>query len=117
MAERHRLVAEAIRDVFLEIDGDHQVSIANSLAAALMIAQRSAPDLMLVDSGLGGHSVEDTLRQLRECSPRSRIMVTTSHADAELQRRVSRAEGTGCIERDDIPTRAAGIIEQLGVGR
>jgi len=117
VAERNRLVAEAIRDVFLELTGAHQVSIANSLAAALIIAQRTSPDLMLVGMWLGGHSLEDMLRQLEECSPHAGIMVTTSHIDTDLQRRALRAGAIDCVERDQILTRAAGIIEQLGAGR
>jgi DNA-binding NarL/FixJ family response regulator len=117
VAERNRLVAEAIRDVFLELTGDHQVSIANSLAAALIIAQRSSPDLLVVGMWLGGSSPEDMLRQLEECSPHARIMVTTSHIDPDLQRRALGAGAVECVERDQILTRAAGIVEQLGAGR
>jgi response regulator of citrate/malate metabolism len=117
VAERNRLVAEAIRDVFLELAGDHQVSIANSLAAALIIAQRTSPDLLVVGMWLGGHSFEDMIRQLEECSPYAGIMVTTSHVDAELQRRALRAGAIDCVVRDQLLTRAAGIVEQLGAGR
>jgi DNA-binding NarL/FixJ family response regulator len=113
VAERNRLVAEAIRDVFLEIAGDHEVTIANSLAGALRIAQGDCPDLVVVDVWLGGYSLEDTLRQLKECSPHAAIVVTSSHIDADLQRRVLRAEAIGCIEKEQILSEAARIVEQL----
>src|SRR5438270_6135469 len=114
VAERNRLVAEAIRDVFLEIAGDAEVSIADSLAAAVGIARRSSLDLIVADMWIGGYSLEETLRQLKEWSPSAEIMVTSSHVDADLRRRVSRAGAMGCIEREQILGKAAGILEQLG---
>jgi DNA-binding NarL/FixJ family response regulator len=117
VAERNRMMAEAIRDVFVEATGDDQVSIANSLAAALLLAQRTTPDLMVLDIWLGGRSLEDALRQLKECSPRSVIIVAASHVDADLERRVLQAAGMGCVEKERLPAMAAGIIERLGAAR
>jgi DNA-binding NarL/FixJ family response regulator len=117
VADRHQLVGEAIRDVFREITGEDRVSTAYTLAAALVMAQRTGPGLILVDIWLGGHSLEDTVRQLKECSPRAEIIVTASRVDADLQRRALQAGAMGCIEKELIPTLAAGIVEQREAGR
>lgn len=116
VAERNQLLGEALGAVFSDMNRAIDISVAAGLASALDMTRRTAPDLVLMDAWLGRVSVEDTMRQIKECSPRSRIVVTSSHPDADLRRRVLKAGAMDHVVKDMVPVTAIDIIEAVVAG-
>lgn len=117
VAERSQLLGEALGAAFSEVNRAVDVSVAHGLVDALDVARRTSPDLVLMDAWLGRVSVEDSLRQIKECSPRSRIVVTSSHPDADLRRRVLKAGAMDHIVKDFVPSKAMDIIDAVVASR
>ena len=113
VADPNVLVAEALRDAFLElIDAD--VLIAASLSQALPTVQQTPPDLVLIDAWIGTSGIEHVVRQIKECSPGSRVFVMASCCDSALKRRARLAGAAGCFEKETVPERVAAMLESLG---
>lgn len=114
MADRNRLVAEALVDAFLEV-ADIDGRIATSLAETLQATRRIQPDLILVDAWLDGTTLEPLVRELQECSPGARIYVMASTCDPALEHRATRAGAAGTFEKENVPDAVRSMLATLGV--
>lgn len=117
MADRNELVAEALKDMFEELDGGLQVQVANRLSDAIAIATRDQPELVVLDAWIGISDAEHAVRQILECSPGSSVFVMASTVDPELERRVRRAGAIGCCEKERLPASAGEILDLIRSGR
>jgi DNA-binding NarL/FixJ family response regulator len=115
VADRNRLVAEALMDAFLEV-ADVDVKVATSLGEAQLTTQRMRPDLVLVDVWMVRSGVEDLVRQLKECAPDARVFVMASHIDAGLEQRALRAGAAGCLVKLQVPGAVTAMLDALEVG-
>lgn len=115
MADRNRLVAEALVDAFLEI-ADIDVRIASSLGEALHVARHAQPDLILVDAWLEGAAVEPLVHELNERSPGARVYVMASNCDVALERRATGAGAAGVFEKQDVPSAVSSMLATLRLG-
>lgn len=113
VADRNRLVAEALMDAFLEIV-EADVRIATSLGRAILTAQQTQPDLVLVDAWMGRARIEDVVRQLTECAPDSIVFVMATRCDSALTQRVRLAGAGGCCEKETVPDKVKAMLELLG---
>jgi DNA-binding NarL/FixJ family response regulator len=113
VADRNELVAEALRDAFLElIDAD--VQIATSLGQAILTVQRIPPDLVLVDAWISNSGIKHVVRQIKECSPDSKVFVMASHCDSALEQRARLVGATACYEKETVPGRVGAMLASLG---
>lgn len=103
LVDDHALIRSAVR---LAIEGPDVdvVEEADTFADALLGAERSRPDVMLVDIGLGGTS--DGLQLVRELSPRlpntTFVMLSASASDVDLLDAVM-AGARGYLTKDVSP--------------
>ena len=81
IVDDHPLVRQGVR-AFLETQADIcVVGDAASGADALVIAAESAPDVVLMDLLMPGMDGIETTRRLKAISPRSQVILLTSHHD------------------------------------
>lgn len=103
LVDDHALIRSAVR---LAIEGPDVIVVdeADTFADALLAAERSRPDVMLVDIGLGGTS--DGLQLVRELSPRlpntTFVMLSASTSDVDLLEAVM-AGARGYLTKDVSP--------------
>ncbi|HEY6875150.1 MAG TPA: hypothetical protein VI384_02205 [Candidatus Dormibacteraeota bacterium] len=116
VADRNQLVADALVAAFVEVTAVDSRT-ATTLGEALVTAQATRPDLVLVDAWIAPSSVEDIVRQLKEVSPQSSVYVVASQIDAAFERRVKSAGGNGSCIKESVPDAARMMLAGLGACR
>src|SRR5579859_5618236 len=89
LVESSQLVLEAIADMLSELDAISVVGTTTNLSAALALAERERPDLVLVDAWTGDVGVTALVGQFRTRSPSSAVAITASHCDADIATRAA----------------------------
>lgn len=83
LVDDHALVREGAR-AFLEAQPDFVVvGSVGSGGEAVLVAADLAPDVVLMDLVMPGMDGIEATRRLKQCSPRSQVMVLTSYHDDE----------------------------------
>lgn len=113
VVEDHPLVAESIVALVWEHTTAMQVCVAESLAASLrLIAQRTAPALILTDLALTDAIGTDVILRLREAAPQSPLLVITATDDSALRISAREAGAIGYVLKS---TAISGLRHQIGV--
>lgn len=116
IADRNALVVEALKDLFVELDGGAAVLTASSLMETVETARREQPDLIVIDAWMGVDA-DKAVRQVLECSPRSAVFVMATNCDGEFGRRMAQAGATGSYEKEEMPAGARHILDTVRAGR
>lgn len=114
LVESSQLMLEAIADMLSELDAITVVGTATNLSAALALAERERPDLVLVDAWTGAVGVTALVGQFRTRSPSSAVAITASHCDADIAARAAQAGALGCFEKDALLAAMPGLLGGLG---
>lgn len=97
IADDHAMVRKGLT-VFLETAGVFEImAVAESGGQAVAAAQQHAPDVVLLDLFMPDQPAVETVRQIKKVSPRTQILMVTSH------------EGDDYV----VPTMQAGAISYL----
>jgi DNA-binding NarL/FixJ family response regulator len=83
LVEDHEVVREALR-MTLERDGDVRVVGAVATGAeSVQFCRKNPPDLVLMDLSLPGLSGIEATKEIRKCSPGTRVVVLSMYDDEE----------------------------------
>jgi DNA-binding NarL/FixJ family response regulator len=84
IVDDHALVREGVRGI-LETQKDlHVVGEASDSATTITIANAQQPDVILLDVEIPGGDATATVRQILECSPRSRVIILSMYEGPQL---------------------------------
>jgi DNA-binding NarL/FixJ family response regulator len=84
IVDDHALVREGVRGI-LETQKDlHVVGEASDSATTITIANDQQPDVVLLDVEIPGGDATVTVRQILECSPRSRVIILSMYEGPQL---------------------------------
>jgi DNA-binding NarL/FixJ family response regulator len=103
IADDHELFREGIVAIFQQDSRLHVVAQASNGDAALAVAIKEDPDIMLLDVEMPGPPVMATVRRLRRMAPRSRIVILTMHRDTVLRSELHRA-GVSAFLTKSVPS-------------
>lgn len=102
VADDHALVRHGIRRI-IESHGDFEVvSEAGSGLVAVEEARRHQPAIVILDVGMKGLSGLAALSQIRECSPRTRVVMVTMHSDERYVYRAVREGASAYVLKDSV---------------
>lgn len=101
---------------------DHQadmevVSEAASAMEAVRQAREIRPDVMVLDIGLPGCSGLDAIAPLREASPKSRILILSTHDDQAYLRLALSAGAAGYVAKQANAAELTQAIRTVAAGR
>lgn len=86
IVDDHTLVREGLREI-LQTQGDMEViGEAGDSATAVELAAKGQPDVILLDIEIPGSEVTATIRQIRNSSPGSQIIILSMHEGPQLVR-------------------------------
>lgn len=88
IADDHTLFREGVLQMCHAEDDLEVVGQADDTTDAVAIANRTKPDVVLLDIEMPGLGAEESLRQILKLSPSSKIVVLTMHDDARLVKRL-----------------------------
>jgi two-component system, NarL family, nitrate/nitrite response regulator NarL len=100
LVDDHPLVRDGLRARLASVPGLAVVAEADSADAALEIAPRAAPDLVLMDIGLRGTNGIEATRRLRALLPALHVVVLSMHDNAEYVREALQAGAGGYVLKD-----------------
>jgi NarL family two-component system response regulator LiaR len=116
ICDDHAVVRYGVMAV-LEAHGDFRlVGAVGDGDAAIALAQRDPPDVVLMDLLMPGRNGVETTREIKRLSPRSRVMLLTSHEGDEHLVDAMQAGATSYLLKDTPPAELVQAIERTARG-
>ena len=84
IVDDHALVREGLREILETRDDMRVVGEAADSTATVTLAAERQPDVILLDIDIPGGEVTATVRQIRERSPRSRVIILSMYEGPQL---------------------------------
>jgi DNA-binding NarL/FixJ family response regulator len=84
IVDDHALVREGVHGLLEAQDDIRVVGQAGDSETTLALAAAEQPDVVLLDIEIPGHEVTTTIRQIRDCSPRSRVIILSMYEGPQL---------------------------------
>lgn len=100
LCDDHAVVRGGLRRILDAEDDLEVVGEAGTAAAAVDVARRLRPDVVVMDLGLPDASGIEATTWVREASPRTRVVVLTVHDDVAYLRRAFDAGADGYLVKD-----------------
>ncbi len=96
LADDHRMMRDGLRAI-LEPAGIEVVGEASSGYEVLGVAERSAPDVVIMDVGMPGLNGVQATRRLLDDAPRMKVVALSMHADRQYVLAMLDAGATGYV--------------------
>ena len=116
LADDHAMVRKGLT-AFLATATDIEVmAVATCGAEAVAAAQKHAPDVVLLDLLMPDQPAVETVRQIKKVSPRSQIIMVTSHEGDEYVVPVTQAGAISYILKDTMPEDLIRAVRKAAAG-
>jgi len=86
LVDDHALVRDGLREILGLQDDMRVVGEAGDSAAAVALAEREQPDIVLLDIEIPGEEATTTVARIHQCSPASRVLVLSMYEGPQLLR-------------------------------
>ncbi len=116
IADDHAVVREGVRHVLSVEHGFDVVGEAANGPDAVRLTQSLAPDVVVLDLSMPGGSGLEAARQIRDCAPRSRVLVLSIHDHAEYVQQSAREGAQGYLRKDSSPAELRSAIRTVFAG-
>ncbi|HKX18931.1 MAG TPA: response regulator transcription factor [bacterium] len=116
IVDHQPLFRAGIRAVLESQSGIEVIGEPATADEALEHTGAARPDVMVIDIGLPGDAI-GTIRTIRERSPKTQVLVLTSHATEECFRQAAAAGAVGYVLKDIEPVNLAKAIRATYAGR
>ena len=116
IVDDHAIVRKGIRALLSEADGFEVVGEADTGQAAVLCAQETQPDVILMDLLMPGMDGIEATRQIISHQPQTRILVLTSFAADNKVFPAIKAGALGYLLKDSSPSELIRAIRQVHRG-
>jgi DNA-binding NarL/FixJ family response regulator len=99
------LFLESATDL-LEREGLEVVGVASNSAEAIRLLEELRPDVTLVDIDLGDEDGFELARRLGENSPRSKIILVSTHSEEDLAHLIATSPAIGFVSKTRLSAQA-----------
>ena len=100
MVDDHALVREGLRRILESQEDLRVVGEVGDSATAVALAADEKPDVILLDVEIPGGEVTSTVRQIRNCSPRTRVIILSMYEGPDLVQALLAAGVRGYLLKD-----------------
>lgn len=97
LVDDHTLVREGLREILETQEDMSVVGDAADSNTAVALAEQMQPDIILLDIEIPGADATDTMRELRKCSPQSRIIILSMYEGPRLVQEALAAGARGYL--------------------
>lgn len=116
LADDHEMVRKGLT-AFLATAQDIEVmAVAKCGSEAVEAANKHAPDVVLLDLFMPDQPAVETVRQIKKVSPRSQIVIVTSHEGDEYVVQVTQAGAISYILKDTTPEDLVATVRKAATG-
>ena len=116
IVDDHAIVRKGIRALLSEADGFEVVGEADNGQEAVLRAEESSPDVILMDLLMPGMDGIEATRQITSRQPKARILVLTSFAADNKVFPAIKAGASGYLLKDSSPDELVRAIRQVHRG-
>ncbi len=116
LVDDHPMIRMGLRAYFATVSDIQVVAEANSGAEALTLVQHHVPDVVLMDLNMPRMDGVEATRQLKKLSPRTQVIVLTSHHDDAYIFPAIRAGALSYLLKDIDPDALADAIRKAREG-
>jgi two-component system, NarL family, response regulator NreC len=117
LIDDHAVVRAGLR-MLIDYQSDMQViGEASSALEGVRVAGETHPDVVLLDIGLPGGSGIDAIAPLLEASPKSKILVLSTHDNQAYVRLAIAAGASGYVTKQGSPSELTVAIRSVASGR
>ena len=115
-ADDHAMVRKGLAAFLATANDVEVVSVAATGAEAVAAATKYAPDVVLLDLFMPDQPAVETVRQIKKASPRSQIIMVTSHEGEEYVVPMTQAGAISYILKDTSPDDLIRTVRKAAVG-
>lgn len=116
IADDHEVVREGLRLALQRSDRVRVIGEAADGEAAVAVAGRRRPDLVMMDLKLGSDDGVETARRIRERLPEARVVIFTGQPDRALLQRGRDAGCSGFLLKDAPRSTVLAAVERVMAG-
>jgi two-component system response regulator NreC len=116
LCDDHAVVRSGLRRILSAVDGIAVVGEAGNAADAVALAEAELPDVFVMDLGLPGVNGIDAIRQVRDVSPATAVLVLTIHDDIAYLRRAFGAGARGYLVKDAADVELVLAVRHVAAG-
>jgi len=117
IADDHAIVREGLKRI---LEGQDAIEIAGEATnghEVLDQVRRGGFDILLLDLSMPGRSGIELIKQVKEESPKLRVLVLTMHEEDQYAVRAIRAGASGYLTKESAPGQLVSAIRRLAEGR
>ena len=117
LVDDHEVVRLGLHSLFMQSDRIAVVAEAGTVAAAIELAARHRPDVVLMDIRLPDGSGVDACRQILSANPAVKVLFLTSHSDDEAVVSTVLAGASGYLLKEIGASALIAAIEAVDAGQ
>lgn len=116
IADDHPIVREGLRRIVSEGAGISVTGEASTAAELFRLLAVAAVDVALLDVSMPGSTFVETLKELRERHPSTKVLVLSVHPEDQWAMRALRAGAAGYLTKDHSPEQLVEAIRRVARG-
>ena len=116
IADDHKMVAQALKQVIEAKDSAEVTGIALTIADAAGQLEEKKPDLLLLDIAMPDGDGIEALPELRKASQDTKIIILTMYSEAEVIQRAIKSGVDGYLMKDSDAEEILAAIEHVSNG-
>ena len=117
IADDHAIVREGLKRILGGQEGIDIAGEATNGHEVLEQVRRAGFAILLLDLSMPGKSGIDLIKQVKDESPRLRVLVLTMHEEDQYAVRAIRAGASGFLTKESAPAQLVSAIRRLAEGR
>ncbi len=117
VADDHAIVREGLKRILEGQDGIDVAGEATNGHEVLAKVREGGFDILMLDLSMPGKSGIDLIKQVKEESPKLRVLVLTMHEEDQYAVRAIRAGASGYLTKESAPGQLVSALRRLAEGR
>lgn len=117
IADDHAIVREGLKRILEGQEGIEVAGEATNGFEALDRVRAGGFDILLLDLSMPGKSGIELIKQVKDESPKLRVLVLTMHEEDQYAVRAIRAGASGYLTKESAPGQLVSAIRRLAEGR
>jgi DNA-binding NarL/FixJ family response regulator len=117
VADDHAIVREGLKRI---LEGQEGIEIAGEATNGHEVLDRVREggfDILMLDLSMPGKSGIELIRQVKDESPKLRVLVLTMHEEDQYAVRAIRAGASGYLTKESAPSQLVSALRRLAEGR
>jgi two-component system, NarL family, invasion response regulator UvrY len=117
IADDHAILRKGIREILLETYPSAYIEEVDDADALFKKTINAQWDVIITDLSMPGRSGLEALRDIKQYSPKTPVLILSIHPEDQYATRVLKAGASGYINKDATPAELIKAVERVLLGR